>query len=101
MPWGWMPGVMPRHPLRREMSGRGEGGMGRRERESQGDVRGVEAPGLLRRYGLWLLGLGFILLVLLGTVADADLRFSRYFYDPMVSQPWFLKTTAPWLWLYR
>ncbi len=63
--------------------------------------RRVEESVLLWRYGLWLLGLGFILLVLLGTVTDIDLRFSRYFYDPAVSQPWFLKTAAPWLWLYR
>ena len=62
---------------------------------------GVEESGLLRRYGLWIVGLGFISLVLLGTWADVDLRFSRYFYAPEAPQRWFLKTTVPWIWLYR
>lgn len=60
-----------------------------------------EEPELLRGYSLWLLGLGFIVLVLLGTWVDADLRFSRYFYQPATSQPWFLGTVAPWTWLNR
>ena len=75
--------------------------MGGGARDSREDLMGVEEPALLWQYSLWLLGLGFILLVLLGTVADVDLRFSSYFYDPVVSQPWFLKTAAPWFWLYR
>ena len=63
--------------------------------------RGVEEPSLLWRYRLWLLGLGFFLLVLLGTMLDADLRCARYFYDPEAPEHWFLKMAVPWLWLYR
>ena len=75
--------------------------MGEREREGQGDGSRREESGLLQRYGLWIVGLGFLLTVLLGTMVDADLRCARYFYDPAVSQHWFLKTTAPWMWLNR
>ena len=71
------------------------------EREGQRDVRGVEESGLFWSYGLCMVGLGFILLVLVGTWVDVDLRFSRYFYDPEAPQRWFLKTTVPWIWLYR
>src|SRR5947209_672659 len=99
MLWGWMPGVMPRRPLRGEM--RGEERVAARERAGQGDMRGREASGRLGRYGLWLVGLGFVFLVLLGTMMDVDLRLSRYFYDPVAPQRWFLKTTVPWLWLNR
>src|SRR5437867_4262869 len=54
---------------------------------------------LLEKYGLWLVGLGFVLLALLGTMVDADLRFARCFYDTGEPQRWFLKTAVPWIWL--
>jgi lipid A 4'-phosphatase len=63
--------------------------------------RGYEASGLLRRDYLWMLGCGFIVLVLLSTAADLDLRLAGYFYDPAAAQKWFLKTEAPWIWLDR
>jgi membrane-associated PAP2 superfamily phosphatase len=46
-----------------------------------------------------MVGLGFVVLVLLGTLMDADLRLSRYFYNPEAPQRWFLKTAVPWIWL--
>jgi len=61
----------------------------------------AEGSGWFWHYGLWMLGLGFIGLVLLATWADVDLRCARYFYDPEAPQGWFLKTTVPWIWLYR
>ena len=67
----------------------------RPERESSA----VEEPGRCGKYGLWMLGLGFVLLVLLGTMVDADLRCAQYFYDAGMPQRWFLKTVAPWIWL--
>ena len=82
----------------------GEAGMGRvgeRDRAGQGDLRGREASGRLGRYGLWMVGLGFVVLVLLGTMLDADLRLSRCFYNPEAPQRWFLQTTVPWIWLNR
>lgn len=60
----------------------------------------AEQPGWFGKNDLWLVGVGFILLVGLGTMADADLRLSGCFYDPAARQ-WSLKTTAPWIWLYR
>jgi len=48
----------------------------------QGDVGVSEQQGWFWKYALWLVGLGFIVLVLLGTVTHADLRLSRCFYDP-------------------
>jgi len=77
--------------------------MGRVEERQRGRVEAGERaePELLRGYGLWLLGLGFMVLALLGTWADVDLRFSRYFYHPAAPQPWFLKTATPWIWLNR
>jgi membrane-associated PAP2 superfamily phosphatase len=52
-------------------------------------------------YGLWIVGLGFICLALLGTVAEVDLHLSGYFYAPEASQRWFLQTAVPWIWLNR
>ena len=58
------------------------------------------APSVLfEQYGLWLVGLGFVLLVLLSTMVDADLRCAQYFYDAGMPQGWFLKTAVPWIWL--
>ena len=71
------------------------------ERVGQGDMRGLEESGLFGRYGLWMVGLGFVFLVLLGTAVGADLRLSRCFYDVEVPQRWFLKTAVPWIWLNR
>lgn len=65
------------------------------------DRRVCEEPERLWRYGLWTVGCGFICLALLGTVADIDLSLSSYFYDPELPQRWFLRTTAPWIWLNR
>jgi membrane-associated PAP2 superfamily phosphatase len=48
-----------------------------------------------------MLGLGFLLVLLLATLLDMDLRLSGYFYDPTAAQRWFLKMSEPWLWLYR
>ena len=67
----------------------------------QGDVGVAEQQGWFWKYALWLVGLGFIVLVLLGTVTHADLRLSRCFYDPTAPQQWFLKTARPWIWLNR
>ncbi len=39
--------------------------------------------------------------MLLATIAAVDLRLSGCFYGPVASQKWFLKTTVPWIWLYR
>jgi lipid A 4'-phosphatase len=64
-----------------------------------GDVQGLEEPSLFWRYGLWLIGCGFIGLVLVCTTADLDLHLSGYFYDPAAPQRWFLKTAVPWIWL--
>jgi len=72
-----------------------------REGAGPGVMRGPEAPGRPWSRGLWIVGLGFICLVLLSTVADLDLRLSGYFYDPAAPQRWFLKTTVPWIWLSR
>src|SRR5262245_4094209 len=69
------------------------GSMGERERAGQGGGSRRE------ELGLWIIGLGFLLAVLLGTVLDADQRCAGYFYHFVVSQPWFLGTMAPWIWL--
>lgn len=79
-----------------------EGTSGRGDEQARpGDVTGVTESGLFWKYGLWMLGLGFICLVLLGTWADADRRFSSYFYAPEAPHRWFLQTAVPWIWLYR
>ena len=65
-----------------------------------GDMRGREEPELVWRYGLWIVGCGFIVLALLGTVADADLYL---WHDISMSRRCprggFYKTVAPWIWL--
>jgi membrane-associated PAP2 superfamily phosphatase len=48
-----------------------------------------------------MVGLGFLLLILLATLVDMDARLSAYFYDPTAASRWFLKTSAPWSWLYH
>src|SRR5919109_3611268 len=68
---------------------------------AQGDTGGAEAPGWFGKYGLWLVGLGFLLSALLATLVDTDPHLSGYFYDPTATQQWFLKTAVPWIWLYR
>jgi membrane-associated PAP2 superfamily phosphatase len=75
--------------------------VGERQMGDQGDVGVAEQPGWFWTYALWLVGLGFLLLVGLGTSADLDLRLAGYFYDPTAPQPWFLKDAVPWIWLYR
>jgi len=60
----------------------GEDGESEGGRWQSRGLRGLEEPGLFWRYGLWLIGCGFIGLVLLSTTADLDLQLSGYFYDP-------------------
>src|SRR5262249_12617292 len=54
---------------------------------------------LIEKYGLWMIGLGFVLVVLLSTMMNADLRCAQYFYDAGLPQRWVLKTAVPWSWL--
>ena len=61
----------------------------------------AEASGWFEKHGLWMVGLGFLLLILLATIVDMDARLSGYFYDPTAASQWFLKTSVPWIWLYR
>jgi lipid A 4'-phosphatase len=68
---------------------------------AQGNTGVAETPGWLWRHRLWMLGLGFLLVLLLATLLDMDPRLSGYFYDPTAAQRWFLKMSVPWLWLYR
>jgi lipid A 4'-phosphatase len=68
---------------------------------TQGDTAVAEAPGWLWPHRLWIVGLGFLLAALLTTIGDVDQRLSGYFYDPTAAQKWFLKTSGPWIWLYR
>ena len=68
---------------------------------AQGDIGMAEAPGWFEKHGLWMVGLGFLLLILLATLVDMDARLSGYFYDPTAASQWFLKTSVPWIWLYR
>src|SRR5207244_1595195 len=96
--WGWMPGATLRRLMKHETRG-ASGRVGEREMAEQGDVKNLEEPGLFWRYGLWLIGCGFIGLVLLSTTADLDLHLAGYFYDPAAPQRWFLKTAVPWIWL--
>ena len=67
----------------------------------QGDMGMAEAPGWFWKHRLWMVGLGFLLLAFLATLADVDPHLSDYFYDPTATQQWFLKTSVPWIWLYR
>src|SRR5215470_4023906 len=67
----------------------------------QGHTELPAQPRWFWKHGLWLVGLGFVLSVLLATLGDVDLRLSGYFYDPTAAQRWFLKTSVPWIWLYR
>jgi lipid A 4'-phosphatase len=82
-------------------AGEGEGPSGPAPTQSRQSGRDFSlAPSfLLEKYGLWLVGLGFVLLVLLGIMVDADLRLAQCFYDTGEPQRWFLKTAAPWIWL--
>jgi membrane-associated PAP2 superfamily phosphatase len=48
-----------------------------------------------------MIGLSFLLSAVLATLMDMDPHLSGYFYDPTAAQRWFLKTAAPWIWLYR
>jgi len=51
--------------------------------------------------GLWGIGCVFLALLLVSTGVGLDLRLSSVFYDPDASPKWFLKTTVPWIWLYK
>jgi len=50
---------------------------------------------------LWLVIVGLLLLVLVGTVTDFDRALSACFYDPSVPHGWFLHDASPWIELYR
>src|SRR5262245_30685279 len=81
-PTQWRQGPLGPAPTQSRQRGSGRGG-----------------DGLLEKYSLWLSGLGFVLLVLLGTMVDADLLCAELFYDAGAPHRWFLKTVAPWSWL--
>lgn len=68
---------------------------------AQGDIGMAEAPGWFEKHGLWMVGLGFLFFIVLTTLMDIDARLSAYFYDPTATSRWFLKTSAPWIWLYH
>jgi lipid A 4'-phosphatase len=68
---------------------------------AQRDTGVAAGPGWFWQHRLWMIGLAFLLAAWLAALMDLDPRLSGYFYDPTAAHQWFLKTTVPWIWLYR